>query len=188
MQYPERKQFSLRFIAVLTLIAFCITSASADPGQPERIIIGFQEGSVQTLDDADLSSLDIQVIDELTGLDAVVVSVSDPDRFMEEVSQCPGVKFVERDIPVYALMCRPMCPTIAGMPSSGGLGGSGRIMPGASSGGRAALSSPSLIPGSTIPIRIWATTSPGDTTGSTTMTTRWTTTATERTVQASPLR
>lgn len=26
-----------------------------------------------------------------------------PDRFMEEVSQCPGVKFVERDIPVYAL-------------------------------------------------------------------------------------
>jgi len=103
MQYPERKQFSLRFIAVLTLIAFCITSASADPGQPERIIIGFQEGSVQALDDADLSSLDIQVIDELTGLDAVVVSVSDPDRFMEEVSQCPGVKFVERDIPVYAL-------------------------------------------------------------------------------------
>ena len=103
MQYPERKQFSLRFIAVLTLIAFCITSASADPGQHERIIIGFQEGSVQTLDDADLSSLDVRVIDELTGLDAVVVSVSDPDRFMEEVSQCPGVKFVERDIPVYAL-------------------------------------------------------------------------------------
>ncbi|WP_052697454.1 S8 family serine peptidase [Methanoculleus bourgensis] len=58
---------------------------------------------MQTLDDADLSSLDVRVIDELTGLDAVVVSVSDPDRFMEEVSQCPGVKFVERDIPVYAL-------------------------------------------------------------------------------------
>ena len=103
MQYPERKQFLLRFIAVLTLIAFCITSASADSGQHERIIIGFQEGSVQTLDDADLSSPDVRIIDELTGLDAVVVSVSDPDRFMEEVSQCPGVKFVERDIPVYAL-------------------------------------------------------------------------------------
>ena len=91
MQYPERKQFLLRFIAVLTLIAFCITSASADSGQHERIIIGFQEGSMQTLDDADLSSPDVRIIDELTGLDAVVVSVSDPDRFMAEVSQCPGV-------------------------------------------------------------------------------------------------
>ena len=103
MRHPERKHFLLQFIAVLTLIAFCITSASADPGQHERIIIGFQEGSVQTLDDAALSSTDVRVIDELTGLDAVVVSVSDPDRFIEEVSQAPGIRFVERDIPVYAL-------------------------------------------------------------------------------------
>jgi len=103
MRHPERKHFLLQFIAVLTLIAFCITSASADPGQHERIIIGFQEDSVQALDASALSSTDVRVIDELTGLDAVVVSVPDPDRFIEEVSQAPGIRFVERDIPVYAL-------------------------------------------------------------------------------------
>jgi len=103
MRYSGRDHFLLRFIAVLILTAFCIASASADAGQHERIVIGFREGSMQALGDADLSSMDIQIVDELTELDAVVVSASNPERFMEEVSQCPGVRFVERDIPIYAL-------------------------------------------------------------------------------------
>jgi Subtilisin-like serine proteases len=112
MQHPDRKHQLLRLVGVLTLIVFSITSASAslDPEQHERIIIGFQGGLVQAMDTPDLSVSDFQVLTELTELNAVVVSASDPDRFMEEVSQCPGVKFVERDIHVYALETSPYVP------------------------------------------------------------------------------
>jgi len=112
MQHPDRKHQLLRLVGVLTLIVFSITSASAslDPEQHERIIIGFQDGLVQAMDTPDLSVSDFQVLTELTELNAVVVSASDPDRFMEEVSQCPGVKFVERDIHVYALETSPYVP------------------------------------------------------------------------------
>jgi len=105
MQHSERTFPSLRLIAIIALAALCIApvTASMDPDQHEHIIIGFQEGSVQSLDVVDLLESDIQFVKELVGLDAVVVSVTDPDRFIEEISQRPGVKFVERDIPVYAL-------------------------------------------------------------------------------------
>ena len=112
MHHPDQKHQLLRLIAVLTLIVFSITSASAsvDPEQHERLIVGFQGGSVQALDTPDLSVSDFEVLTELTELNAVVVSVSDPDRFVEEVSQCPGVKFVERDVNVYALETSPYVP------------------------------------------------------------------------------
>ncbi len=112
MHHPDQKHQLLRLIAVLTLIVFSITSASAsvDPEQHERLIIGFQGGSVQALDTPDLSVSDFEVLTELTELNAVVVSVSDPDRFVEEVSQCAGVKFVERDVNVYALETSPYVP------------------------------------------------------------------------------
>ena len=87
MHHPDQKHQLLRLIAVLTLIVFSITSASAsvDREQHERLIIGFQGGSVQALDTPDLSVSDFEVLTELTELNAVVVSVSDPDRFVEEV-------------------------------------------------------------------------------------------------------
>ncbi|KAF5057560.1 Subtilase family protein [anaerobic digester metagenome] len=105
MQHLDRRHQFLRLITAFTIAAFCITSASAseNPGQPEHIIIGLQEGSVRALSTADRSSPDFQVITELTELNALIVSVPDPDRFVEEASQAPGIRFVERDIPVYAL-------------------------------------------------------------------------------------
>ena len=82
MQHPDRKHQLLRLVGVLTLIVFSITAASAslDPEQHERIIIGFQDGLVQAMDTPDLSVSDFQVLTELTELNAVVVSASDPDR------------------------------------------------------------------------------------------------------------
>jgi len=103
MQYPGREQFLLRLIATLALVALCIAPASADSGECERIVIGLQGGSMQIMGDTGFSPSDLQVVNDLAELGAVVVSVPDPDRFIEEVSQCPGVRFVERDIPVYAL-------------------------------------------------------------------------------------
>lgn len=103
MRYPGREQFLLRLIAILALVALCIAPASADSGECERVIIGLQGGSMQVMGGADFSPSDLQVVNDLAELDAVVVSVPDPDRFIEEVSRCPGVRFVERDIAVYAL-------------------------------------------------------------------------------------
>ena len=103
MQYPGREEFLLRLIATLALVALCIAPASADSGECERIVIGLQGGSVQVMGGAGFSPSDLQVVNDLAELGAVVVSVPDPDQFMEEVSRCPGVRFVERDIAVYAL-------------------------------------------------------------------------------------
>jgi thermitase len=105
MQHPNRRHQFLRLIAVFTIAAFCITSTSAsgNSGQPEHIVIGLQEGSIRAPGTADRSSPDFEVITELTELNALVVSVPEPDRFIEEASQAPGIRFVERDIPIYAL-------------------------------------------------------------------------------------